>query len=212
MSGGLYLAALKAAARMATIMHDNTFADTCTQIAIAGEKNSVDRLWNGEYFRQDVDLVKHPRFQYANGCLSDQLFGQTWAHVLDLGYIYPSDKVHTALESIWKYNWALDVAAQNHVHPPERVYANDGEAGLLVCTWPRGQHMGENGVRYRDEVWTGQEYQVAANMIYDGMTEEGLSIVKGLDERYSPAKHNPWNEIECGDHYARAMASWTVLF
>jgi hypothetical protein len=71
--------------------------------------------------------------------------------------------------------------------------------------------MGENGVRYRDEVWTGIEYQVATNMIYEGMITEGLSIVKGIHERYSPEKHNPWNEIECGDHYARALASWGVL-
>jgi hypothetical protein len=71
--------------------------------------------------------------------------------------------------------------------------------------------MGEEGVRYRDEVWTGIEYQVATNMIYEGMTNEGLSIIKGIHERYSPEKHNPWNEIECGDHYARALASWGVL-
>src|SRR6185437_1508893 len=96
-------------------------------------------------------------------------------------------------------------------HPPERTYASPGEPGLLVCTWPFSPHMGEKGVRYRDEVWTGSEYQVATGMIYDNMLEEGLSVVKGINNRYSPAKHNPWNEIECGDHYARAMASWGVM-
>jgi non-lysosomal glucosylceramidase len=71
--------------------------------------------------------------------------------------------------------------------------------------------MGEKGVRYRDEVWTGIEYQVATNMIYEDMISEGLSIVKGVHDRYNGEKHNPWNEIECGDHYARAMASWGVM-
>ncbi|WP_153798140.1 GH116 family glycosyl hydrolase [Foetidibacter luteolus] len=209
--GSLYLAALKAASAMATIMNDTEFAQRCAKIDSAGEANTVKRLWNGEFFVQNVDLKEHPEFQYKDGCLSDQLFGQTWNHLNNLGHIYPSDKVKQTLQSIWKYNWAPDVATQNKVHPPERTYASFGEPGLLVCTWPKSEHMGEKGVRYRDEVWTGIEYQVATNMIYDGMTDEGLSIVKAVDERYSPKKHNPWNEIECGDHYARAMASWGVM-
>ncbi|MFT4153529.1 GH116 family glycosyl hydrolase [Parafilimonas sp.] len=209
--GSLYLAALKAASAMAAVMNDTAFAQRCLKIAKAGEDNTVKKLWNGEYFIQDVNLKEHPEFQYADGCLSDQLFGQTWNHLNNLGYIYPKEKVKQTLESIWKYNWAPDVAAQNKIHLPERTYASFGEPGLFVCTWPKSEHMGEKGVRYRDEVWTGIEYQVATNMIYDDMIDEGLSIVKAVDERYSPQKHNPWNEIECGDHYARAMASWGVM-
>ena len=209
--GGLYLAALKSAAKMADIMNDTSFARRCNSIYKSGADLTIKKLWNGEYFIQDVDLKEHPRFQYATGCLSDQLLGQTWAHLNNLGYIYPVEKVKTALGSVWKYNWAPDVAVQNKNHPPERVYADPGEAGLLICTWPKSRHLGEDGVRYRDEVWTGIEYQVATNMIYEDMMEEALSIVKAVHDRYSPEKHNPWNEIECGDHYARALASWGIL-
>lgn len=209
--GSLYLAALKAASAMAEIMDDTAFAKRCSTIAEAGKNNTVQKLWNGEYFVQDVDLQLHPKYQYKDGCLSDQLFGQTWNHLNHLGYIYPKEKVKQTLQSIWKYNWATDVASQNKVHPPERTYADFGEPGLFVCTWPKSKHLGEDGVRYRDEVWTGIEYQVATNMIYEDMIDEALSIVKGVDERYSPHKHNPWNEVECGDHYARALASWGVM-
>ncbi len=209
--GALYLASLKAASQMAMFMKDSTFAQHCDSISDSGSRRSVEKLWNGEYFVQDVDLAKHPLSQYATGCLSDQLFGQTWADLYGLGTLYPGQKVKTTLESIWKYNWAKDVGSQTNLHKPERVYANPGEAGLLVCTWPHTKHMGDSGVRYRDEVWTGIEYQVATSLIYEGMTEEGLSMVKAIHDRYSPEKHNPWNEIECGDHYARAMASWGVL-
>lgn len=209
--GALYLAALRAAEEMAILMKDATFAERCRSIFNKGSVNTVDKLWNGEYFVQDVDLKKHGKFQYADGCLSDQLFGQTWAHLSNLGYIYPEDKVKKALTSVWKYNWTPDVAIQNNVHKPERTYASTGEAGLLIATWPKSKHMGEDGVRYRDEVWTGIEYQVATNMIYEGMIDEGLSLVKAVHDRYDGTKHNPWNEIECGDHYARALASWGVL-
>ena len=48
-------------------------------------------------------------------------------------------------------------------------------------------------------------------MISEGMVDEGLSVIMGVHERYVPQKHNPWNEVECGDHYARALASWGCL-
>ncbi len=64
---------------------------------------------------------------------------------------------------------------------------------------------------YSDEVWTGIEYQVAASLIYSGHIDEGLTVVKALRERYSGFNRNPWDELECGHHYARAMASWAVL-
>jgi non-lysosomal glucosylceramidase len=209
--GSLYLSALKAASKMALIMNDPVFSKKCDSIFENGKNYSVNKLWNGEYFTQEVDRIKHPQFQYGTGCLSDQVFGQTWAHLYGLGYIYPEQNVKKALQSIWKYNWAPQVGIQTKIHAPERTYADFEEPGLLVATWPFEKHPGENGVRYRDEVWTGIEYQVATNMIYEGMVDEGLSIIKSIHERYSPEKHNPWNEIECGDHYARALASWGVL-
>ena len=69
---------------------------------------------------------------------------------------------------------------------------------------------------YSDEVWTGIEYQVAGHMLYEGMIEEGLAITKGARDRYdgiprAPIPRSPWNEIECGGHYARAGSSWTLL-
>jgi non-lysosomal glucosylceramidase len=207
--GSLYLAALRAGEEMATEMGDAAFAQRCHRIFESGSRLTAERLWDGEYFIQLVDLQKHPKFQYGPGCLSDQLFGQGWACQLALGYIYPPEQVRQALTSVWKYNWAPDVGPYNAAHRPERWFARPGEAGLFTCTWPKSPFLPE-GVRYRSEVWTGIEYQVAGNMVWENMVTEALAICRGVHDRYQPAKHNPFNEIECGDHYARAMASWGV--
>jgi non-lysosomal glucosylceramidase len=207
--GSLYLAALRAGEEMAKEMGDQDFARRCRKIFESGSRLTVERLWDGEYFIQLVDLQKHPKDQYGKGCLSDQLFGQGWAHQLGLGYIYPPQHVKKALQSVWKYNWAADVGPYNAAHKPERWFARPGEPGLLTCTWPKSQYLAE-GVRYREEVWTGIEYQVAGHMVAEGMLTEALAICHGIQQRYEPAKHNPFNEIECGDHYARALASWGV--
>jgi non-lysosomal glucosylceramidase len=208
--GALYLAALQAAARMAELQGDHAFAAACRAIAVKGGKWTSDHLWNGEYFVQRIPERAATKHQYGVGCLSDQLLGQNWANQLGLGYLYPPEQIRAALKSIYRYNWAPDVAAQNKAHPPDRWFARPGEAGLFVCTWPKGDRMREP-VLYRDEVWTGGEYQVAGHLLYEGMIREGLSVIRGIHDRYDGRRHNPWNEVECGDHYARALASWGCL-
>ena len=64
---------------------------------------------------------------------------------------------------------------------------------------------------YSDEVWTGIEYQVASHLIAEGFVKEGLTIVKALRSRYDGRVRNPWNEYECGNYYARAMARYALL-
>ncbi len=208
--GALYLAALLAAAKMADLMGDREFAQRCREIAKSGSRWTVKNLWNGEYFIQRIPPGQSPKFQYGDGCLADQLFGQTWADQVSLGDLYPSDRILAALKAVYRYNWAPNVAAQSAAHPPQRWFARPGDAGLFTCTWPNGGRMAEP-VLYRDEVWTGIEYQVAACLLHRGLIREALSILRGVDDRYDGKHHNPWNEVECGDHYARALASWGCL-
>ncbi|MCA9232132.1 MAG: hypothetical protein KDA57_15900 [Planctomycetales bacterium] len=208
--GSLYLAALRAGEEMAKEIGDLPFASHCRAIYESGLRLTQVSLWNGEYFVQDVDLEKHPRNQYGQGCLSDQVFGQGWAHQLNLGYIYPREMVASALNSVWKYNWAPDIGPYNEAHKPFRWFITPGRAGLFTCTWPKSEYL-PDGTSYKNEVWSGIEYQVAGHMIAEDMVTEGLAICRAIHDRYQPEWFNPYNEIECGDHYARAMASWSVL-
>jgi uncharacterized protein (DUF608 family) len=212
-TGSLYLAALRAGEEMAAEMGDAEFAARCRKIFQSGSKITAEKLFNGEYYVQQVDLKAHPGNQYADGCLADQLFGEGWARQVGLGPIYPREQVRKALQSIWKYNWAPDTGPQNAMHGPERWFVRgQGESGLFICTWPKSPHMEGASVRYRDEAWTGIEYQVAGNMVWEGMTDEAMAILRAVDDRFQPArKRNPFDEYECGDHYARAMASWGVF-
>jgi hypothetical protein len=58
---------------------------------------------------------------------------------------------------------------------------------------------------------TGFEYTAAVGMLYEGQTEEGLKCIQNIRERYDGLKRSPFDEAECGHHYARAMASWATV-
>jgi hypothetical protein len=64
---------------------------------------------------------------------------------------------------------------------------------------------------YSEEVWTGIEYTSVALLAYQGLVNEALAVVKAVRGRYDGSRRNPFDEFECGHHYARAMASWAVL-
>ena len=207
LSNSIFFAALKAGAEMARHMND---ADHEKKYREAFEKGSArmdELLWGGEYYIQVLENVNEYRYQYGKGCLSDQLLGQQLAHVAGLGYVLPEDRVKKAVHSIFKYNFLSDLS--NH-HNVQRTYAINDEKGLLLCSWPNGGRPHFPFV-YSDEVWPGIEYHVAAHLIHEGFIEEGLTIVKAVRERFDGFNRNPWNEIECGNHYARSLAVWSVL-
>ncbi len=205
--GALWLAALRAGEEMAKLQSEPDFAATLRQRFVAGSKNYDELLWNGEYYIQILDESEPQEDQFGTGCLADQLFGQWWAHLLDLGHVLPEEHVKATLNSIVRHNVREGFSGFDHDY---RVFADRDDSGVLVCTWPQGGRP-DVPVRYCDEVWTGIEYQVGAHCIIEGMVDEGLAIVAALRQRYDGRRRNPYNEIECGDHYARAMAGWSVL-
>jgi len=212
----LYLAALRAAEAMAVEVGDRAFAQRLPDIYESGARHFVENLWNGEYFIHKPDPKFPKALKYGNGCFIDQVLGQSWAFQVGLGRILPEDKVRHALRSLWKYNFTLDVGPYRQVFKEGRWYAMPGEGGLIMCTWPKGRAPNVPGrIRhyggYYNECMTGFEYQAAAHMIWEGMIQEGLAICRTIHDRYHPSKRNPFNEIECGDHYARAMASYGVF-
>jgi len=202
------LGALRAAGEMADAMGDRELAGDCeSRFARSGARIS-ERLWNGEYFIQELDDPDAHKYQHGTGCLSDQLFAQQLAHLYGLGYLLPDrGRISEAMRSIYRYNYRTPLGDHENL---QRVYALGDESGLVLCSWPRG-HRPQFPFVYSDEVWTGVEYQVAVHLIYEGMTEEGLELVRAVRARHDGYRRNPFNEVECGHHYVRSMASWGLL-
>ena len=202
-----YLAALRAVEEMARAMGEDDLSGRCRDAFETGSKNLDRMLWNGGYYIQKLDDVDAQKYQHGEGCLSDQLLGQLHASLLGLGDLLPADHVKTALKSIHEHNFMRDLSEHANC---QRVYALNDEAGLLLCSWPQGGRP-RLPFPYADEVWTGIEYQVAAHLILEGWVDEGIEIVEALRARHDGVRRNPWNEVECGNHYARSMASWALL-
>lgn len=206
LTNSIYLAALKAAIKMAQFMNDDI--EEIYQDAFNKCQTKLDKeLWNGEYYKQKIDDVDKYKYQYGEGCLSDQILGQQFAYLYGLGNILPEEHIKKAIYSVYKYNFKEKLNNHENV---QRTYGLNDESGLVLCSWPKGGRPRFPFV-YADEVWSGVEYQVATNLIYEGYVEEALKIVKAVRQRYNGKNRNPFNEVECGNHYIRSMASFGLL-
>jgi uncharacterized protein (DUF608 family) len=204
-----YLAALRAMKRLATHQGDIAFAEECGRLELNGAHLTTELLFTGSFFRQTGDFTdpSTPRHQHGAGCLSDQLFGQLSATVAGLGDLVGREFIETALLSIYRHNFRAPLGDHENL---QRMYAAPDEDGLILCSWPDGEVPFYPFV-YSDEVWTGIEYQVASHLAFLGHFEECENIVKGIRRRHDGVRRNPWNEFECGSHYARALASYGML-
>lgn len=218
----LYVAALRACEAMAKVVADREFGERCAVLAARGTEALGTRLWNGEYFVQKLDPAHREANATGDGCHIDQMLGESWARQLGLPRVVAPDKARKALASLWRYSFALDIGPYRErfdkLVKGGRWYAMPGEGGMLMCTWPKkgiDKAAGKSGdawaAGYFNECMTGFEWQVAAHMVWEGLVEQGLALARTIHDRYHPKKRNPFNEVECGNHYARAMASYGVF-
>src|SRR5439155_14895144 len=143
----------------------------------------------------------------GEGWLVVQLVGQYLADVAGLGPLVDPARIRKTLESIHHYNFRQDMFHHDSV---QRTYVLNDEAALVICDYGKAERP-RIPFPYYAEAWTGLEYLAASHMIYAGMTAQGVECVRNARSRHDGEKRNPWNEPECGHHYARAMSAWSTL-
>lgn len=236
MCTSIYCGALASMAAMAKAVGAEDDAAAYGQLAQRSARYLERELFNGEYFFQKVmwdklqageqfrktlgeleasgnELAKllkaeGPRYQYGTGCISDGVIGAWMAQLYGVETPQKASSIRKHLKSIYRYNFREDLFEHACLQRPG--YAMGHEGGLILCTWPRGGKPTLPFI-YSDEVWTGIEYQVASHMIAQGLVEEGVRIVATARDRYDGHVRDPFNEYECGNYYARAMASYALL-
>ncbi len=234
---GFYLGALKAAAEMADHLGEQENAVTYRTIFERGKTWVDAHLFNGEYYIQQIDLADRAlleaygdqddtlrggsaaeaywnrehneiKYQIGEGSSIDQVLAQWHASLYGLGDLHDPQQVKQACAAIYRHNFISDM---NQVYNPCRVYCLNDEGGLIICAWPEGMQKPLIPAPYSQETMNGFEYAAASHMIMVGLVEEGLHCVEAVRYRYDGARRNPWNEFECGNNYARSMASYALL-
>ena len=219
----LYLAALKATAAMADAQGDAAFANKCRGLYIIGSAQTESNLFNGEWYEHKIvppkdklakwvsrgaaQNLQEPNYQLAAGCLVDQLLGDYASRHVGLGAVADERNANKTLDTILVKNASANAEPAYNCG---RDYAMSEEPALKMAWYPKGR-MPKKPFPYYSENMTGFEYVVAANLAQRGRFAEAEKVVRDIRSRYDGRKRNPFDEAECGHHYARALAAWSVL-
>jgi non-lysosomal glucosylceramidase len=157
-SGSLYLAALKATARIAEKVGEPVKARAYDALFAKAQAAFQKKLWNGSYFNYAV------KGEDTSAIQAEQLAGQWYADLTGLGQIVPIEQSHSALKKVYDFN-VMKFAG--------------GEMGAINGIGAEGALLHENP--QVEEVWTGTTFAVASHMIAEGMTAQGFATAKGIN-------------------------------
>lgn len=183
----LWIGALRAAIRLARDAGKPDDVRRWTD-ALAKSSATFDKLlFNGEYYSLWVDGQAR-----SETCMSDQISGEWFSRLIGLTGTISGGNLSRAVDAIVKYNFSPETGLRNASAPK-------GGASLLVL-----------GNLQAGGVWSGIEFAFASFLMDQGRHDEGARIVEAVHRRYLRAG-SPWNHVECGGHYTRAMSSWATL-
>lgn len=150
--GGLWLAALRAAAEMAAILDRPQMAKALRGRFEHGRQTYESLLWNGESY--DYDASDGPQH---DSIMADQLAGDWYARACGLPGIVPVERARSALRRIYAAN--------------VQGYAG-GAYGAVNGMRPDGRV--DTSSTQSQEVWTGTTYALAAAMLQLGLDAEAF--------------------------------------
>ncbi|MBQ9505826.1 MAG: hypothetical protein IJR51_01605, partial [Clostridia bacterium] len=184
----LWLAALKAAARMADEKGDTARAQSWRELLEKGLASLETRLFNGEYY----DLWRCGE-EKDETLMTDQLDGEWFLRASGVGGNLSDDRIRAVLRVILDRNF-------------------DKDGGLVNATCPEGRHttLYSHKNCQTEAVWTGIGYLTAALCMRVGMQADADALVAAIaanQARFGAL----WDHWECGHHYTRPMSSWTTL-
>jgi uncharacterized protein (DUF608 family) len=183
----LWVAALRAAVRIASDAgHDND-AHRWSELLTRASSSFDTLLFNGEYYNLWVDGKARDEL-----CMTDQISGEWFTHLIGLPATISQENLNRAIDSIFKHNFNPEFGLHNATAPK-------GGAGLLALT-----NLQAGGV------WSGIEFAFASFLMDHGRFADGVKVVETIHRRYLRAGQ-PWNHVECGGHYSRAMSSWATM-
>ncbi len=184
----LWLAALKAAARLADEMGDAAHAAGWRRLLEKGLDSLEKRLWNGAYY----DLWRDGE-RKDESLMTDQLDGEWFLRAAGIGGNLPDERIRAVARVIIEQNF-------------------DPDSGLINATCPKGRHdtLHSHKNCQTEAVWTGIVYVMAAMCLSVGLRGEADVLITSI--RDNQARFGAlWDHWECGHHYTRPMSSWTTL-
>jgi non-lysosomal glucosylceramidase len=195
-SGGLWLAALSAAAALADLLKKKDAAARYRDLLARGQQSYDELLWNGSYYNYDSS-----RNRQHNSIMAAQLAGYWYAQACGLPPVLPEANAKTALETIYAYN----------VQQFE-----DGEMGAVNGMRPDGKV--DISSMQSQEVWVGATYALAAAMLQEGLIKQAWATAQSVatmtyrDLGYAFQTPEAWNYS--GDNRGlgsmRPLAIWAM--
>ena len=184
----LWLAALKAAARIADETGGADRAQSWRTLLEKGLASLETRLWNGEYY----DLWRCGD-EKDETLMTDQMDGEWFLRVSGVGGILREDRIRDVLRVILDHNF-------------------DPDGGLINATCPEGRRttLYSHKNCQTEAVWTGIGYVAAALCLSVGMRGDADALVAAIQDNQARFCAL-WDHWECGHHYTRPMSSWTTL-
>ncbi len=224
---GMYVAALKCAARMAEVVGDDEAEQEYRTLAENGKRFLNEELYNGEYFYHKLNIHdktllegfgdaedvywfaerEELKYQIGEGCAIDQVLAGYHMAMLGEEDLFEKDKLRSALLSVYKYNF---IRARDIMNPCRLFSVND-ERGVMIVSYPPQAEKPTVSCPYAQETMSGFEYQFATHMVFEGLISQALEVVGALQQRYDGENRNPYSEIECGNDYVRSLASFSLL-